>query len=294
MKAIKVTTNNGRLVTLGEAEEIGDVWTIPYDLDALTLEQAQAVYKAMKNAPEGYLEALAGLVPLPDEQKWSSAIKEQTAVLCDALCGATNIPADALQALTLPQQRELLNGFECGVVLPLFNPAKLDPQERTEFEFEGVRYVNTAVERDPAGILVPNPDQTTEEFCESNDLLNIANNPIELMHLFVAVLCRPAGEAYDERKARERAEVFKRLPARIALDCFFSFASKARHTLINILRCLAEGAEQQKEGERARSPRGSRASTGRRRRATAVCRRPKSTSSKRGVLPTSSTSSQAE
>ena len=279
MKAIKVTINEGKVVTLGEADNIGEVCTIPYDLDAVTLGQAQAIFAEMdKRAPAGYLEALAGVAELPDEQKWSEAIKEQTAALCAALCAATGIPAEALDALTLPQQRELLNEFECGVVLPLYNvnvlyhkgdgtPAQVD--ECTEFEFEGVRYVNTAVERDAAGMIQPNADQTTEEFCESNDLLQIGANPIALMHLFVAVVCRPAGEAYDERKARERAELFKRLPVKIALDCFFSFAANAIHTQVLTLSSLARLAAEAgtaKAGNRA-SRRGNRGSFGRRKRA---------------------------
>ena len=41
------------------------------------------------------------------------------------------------------------------------------------------------------------------------------------MPLIVAILCRPEGEAYNERVARERAEKFKQLPCTVALDVFF-------------------------------------------------------------------------
>lgn len=282
MKKVFATVDNGVLVTVGDAENIGTTYTIPYDLDALTVEQAQTIIEELPNvAPDGYLDALATAPPLPDEQKWSAAIKEQTKALGDVLCIITGIPHEAFEALTLPKQREFVNAFECNIILPLFNINVLQPQERTEFEFEGVRYVNTAIGRDADRMLKPNPDQTTEEWCESNDLLMMSDNPIKYINLFVAVICRPQGEAYDENKARERGELFKRLSARIAFDCFFSFAANVTYTRICSL-LYSTGAAKKAKAQRVRSPRGNRGSFGSRKQDLAGSRRRKSTASKNG------------
>ena len=282
MTKVVATIDNGVLVAVGDSENIGTKYEIPYDLDALTVEQAQTIIEELpKIAPAGYLDALAAAPPLPDEQKWSSAIKEQTKALGEVLCMIAGIPHEAFEALTLPKQRQFVNAFECNIILPLFNINVLQPQERTEFEFEGVRYVNTAIGRDANGMLQPNPDQTAEEWCESNDLLMMSDNPMKYINLFVAVICRPQGEAYDESKARERGQLFKRLPARIAFDCFFSFAANVLFTRISSLSYLT-GAAQKEKAQKAHYPRGSRGSFGRQKRALAVSRRPKSTVSKNG------------
>ena len=135
--------------------------------------------------------------------------------------------------------------------------------------------------RDASGVLRPSGDETAEEGCGSNDVRMMSDNPMKYINLFVAVICRPQGEAYDESNARERGQLFKRLPARIAFDCFFSFAANVLYTRISSLSYLT-GAAQKEKAQKAHYPRGNRGSFGRQKQDSAVSRRPKSTVSKNG------------
>ena len=61
MKKICVTIEGNKVVTLGNAKEIGEIYTKPLDLEALTIEQAQQLYNYINtNATEDYRAFMAG------------------------------------------------------------------------------------------------------------------------------------------------------------------------------------------------------------------------------------------
>ena len=63
MKKIVVKIEGGKVVTLGNAKELdGKTYELPYDLHALTIEQAQRLYAYINaNATEEYRAFMAGL-----------------------------------------------------------------------------------------------------------------------------------------------------------------------------------------------------------------------------------------
>ena len=143
-KYLAVTLDaEGKVVTLGNADDVGEVYRIPLDLYSVSVEQAQTLYDVFgRTAPEEYLKAISGCIDMPDEQRWSSAIEEQTAALIKAVCSISGIPEAAFDGMSMPRKRELVNAFELGVVLPLYNIKLIKPEDGTAFEFEGVEYDN--------------------------------------------------------------------------------------------------------------------------------------------------------
>lgn len=233
MDMLYVTVEDGKVVTLGNAKgEIETKYAIPYDLDALTIEQAQIAYKHLQeNAPEEYIAFMTGeAIP---EEVWSSKLREYTTLVCNTIAAVSGIPAEAFAALSLPKQRAFADGFELQVIRPLYMIGLYEPKNRKSFTFEGVEYFMPKTAPDGVGGQMPFADRETEEFCEAFDLALACKNPIELAPLIVAILCRPEGEKYDELKARERAEKFKTLPTSIAFDAFF--AKAARLSIMAIL-----------------------------------------------------------
>lgn len=222
MNKLYVTVEDGKVVTLGNAKgEIETKYAIPYDLDTLTIEQAQAAYKYIQeNAPEEYIAFMTGEA-VPEEEVWSSKLREYTTLVCGTIAAVSGVPAEAFAALSLPKQRAFADEFELQVIRPLYMIGLYEPKNRESFMFEGVEYFMPRTAPDGVGGQMPFADRETEEFCEAFDLALACKHPIELAPLIVAILCRPEGEKYNEMKARERAEKFKTLPTSIALDVFF-------------------------------------------------------------------------
>jgi hypothetical protein len=222
MKKIVVKIEGGKVVTLGNAKELdGKTYEIPYDLHALTIEQAQRLYAYINaNATEEYRAFMAGL-NTPEQKVWSSKLKEYSKVVCGAIADITGIPAAAFDSLTLSQQRFFCDAFELNIIRPLYMLGVYEPIGIESFEWEGVEYKLPRMTADGFGGLLPMSDETAESWAESNDLYLASENPYDCMALIVAILCRPEGEKYDEMKARERAEEFRQLPAYIAFEVFF-------------------------------------------------------------------------
>ena len=222
MKKITVTIEGGKVVTLGNAKELnGKTYEIPYDLHALTIEQAQRLYAYINaNATEEYRAFMAGL-DAPEQKVWSSKLKEYSKVVCGAIADITGIPAAAFDSLTLSQQRFFCDAFELNIIRPLYMLGVYEPIGIESFEWEGIEYKLPRMTADGFGGLLPMSDETAESWAESNDLYLASENPYDCMALIVAILCRPEGEKYDELKARERAEEFRQLPAYIAFEFFF-------------------------------------------------------------------------
>ena len=59
---------------------------------------------------------------------------------------------------------------------------------------------------------------TAGEFCEATDLY--LAGAWDYAPLITAILCRPAGERYDEQRARHRAETMQRLPLTVIRHLF--------------------------------------------------------------------------
>lgn len=221
MKKIALTIEKGKAVSVAYAKQIGEVYTLPLDLEALTIEQAQKVYDYINtNASDDYRLFMSG-ADVPAEKMWSSHIKEYTRIVCATIAEVTGIPLEAFTALTYRQQRAFCDPFELQVIRPLYMLGLYEPKGLEKFEHNGVEYYLPRLTADGFGGLLPMADETAESWAESNDLHLACANPYKYMPLIVAILCRPKGEAYNEQVARERAEGFKQLPAYIAFEVFF-------------------------------------------------------------------------
>jgi hypothetical protein len=221
MKKIALTVENGKAVTVAHAKQIGKVYNLPLDLEALTIEQAQKVYDYINtNASDDYRLFMSG-ADVPAEKMWSSHIKEYTRIVCATIAEVTGVPLEAFTALTYKQQRAFCDPFELQVIRPLYMVGLYEPKGIEKFEFEGVEYHLPRLTADGFGGLLPMADETAESWAESNDLHLACANPYQHMPLIVAILCRPEGEPYKEQAARARAELFKQLPAYIAFEVFF-------------------------------------------------------------------------
>ena len=251
MKKIALTIENGKAVTLANAKEIGKVYTLPLDLEALTIEQAQKLYDYINtNATDDYRAFMAG-VDTPTEQVWSSKLKEYSRIVCGAMAEVTGVGVEALLALSLNKQRAFCDSFELNIIRPLYMLGLYEPKGIKSFEWEGVEYMLPRLTADGFGGLMPMADETAESWAESNDLHLACTNPYEYMPLIVAILCRPEGEPYNEQTARARAEEFKHLPAYIAFEVFFCKLMQSA-TLLNL---IGESLEQimAKEASKAKA-----------------------------------------
>lgn len=87
---------------------------------------------------------------------------------------------------------------------------------RFHWHGEWLRYPET--DRDINGEPMPMYRITAEEFCEATDLY--LAGAWDYAPLITAILCRPAGERYDEQRARHRAETMQRLPMTVIRHLF--------------------------------------------------------------------------
>lgn len=218
---IALTIENGKVVTLANAKDIGKVYYLPLDLKALTIEQAQKIYNYINtNATDDYRAFMAG-IDTPTEQVWSSKLKEYTRIVCGAIAEVTGIAVEAFLSLSLNKQRVFCDVFGLNIIRPLYMLGLYQPQGIKSFEWGGVEYLLPRMTADGFGGMLPMADETAESWAESNDLHLASANPYDNMPLIVAILCRPEGEPYNEQTARARAEEFKHLPAYIAFEVFF-------------------------------------------------------------------------
>lgn len=258
-KQLYVTIENGKMIRYTDAESLdADKISIPYNLEALTIGQAQEIYKALAE-DEDYIAFLSGA----EEEVWSSTLLEYARKAMRVVALVGGFDASAVDALSDDEVVEFAPAFEMNVLRPLYHFGLYQPREFEGFDFEGVHYRMPLSIADGLGGVMPMADTTAEEWAESNDLRIASAHPAEYMHLIVAILCRPEGEAYNERVARERAEKFKQLPFTIALDVFFCrFARMSTMVALmgehlELLKAEAEKAEV----ESLRSGNGNNAST---------------------------------
>lgn len=225
MSVIKVTIENGKVVTLATAKVTDKIYDIPCDMDSLTIDQARAIYDYMaENASQKYISFMSGEVI--EEKVWSSELKKNTHLVCGAIALVSGLPLEALEASSFRQQRMFCNIFELNVIRPLYMLGAYQPKGIESFEHNGVTYMLPKFSDDGFGGMLPMAEESAEAFCESNDLVTACDNVFENMPLIVAILCRPEGEQYDERTARQRAEEFKQLPASVAFEVFFCKLSR--------------------------------------------------------------------
>lgn len=237
MKQLYVTIENGKMIPYIDAESLcAEKIAIPYDIDTLTVGQAQNIYKALEG-DEDYVKFLSGLC---DEEVWSPRLLEYARKAMRAMAIVGGFDESAVEALSDEEVIEYAPRWEMEVLRPLYQYGVYVPKAFEGFDFEGVHYNMPLSVADGFGGVMPMADTTAEEWAESNDLRIASTHPVEYMHLILAILCRPEGESYNERVARERAEKFKGLPCSVALDVFFCRFARMSIMLGLMGECLAQ------------------------------------------------------
>ena len=132
------------------------------------------------------------------------------------LCGVSDQTVRATEPGHIQELvgRHLLR-FAVGMI---FEP-DYAPRQITSFAWNGETLRLPRTDIDLAGITMPMADASAVELCGATDLYNTGRGSQAAM--IVAMLCRPEGEPYDERKAKERARTMADLPMSIALEVFF-------------------------------------------------------------------------
>lgn len=213
MKTIKVTINNKGKMALTKGKK---GHAIPMDLEALTIGQAQEIYKMLAE-DEDYVQFLSGA----DEAHWSSELLVYARKATRVMAMLAGFDVSAVEFLRDDEVVAIAPQFEMGVLRPLYHFGVYEPRDFEGFDFEGQHFCLPLSIEDGFGGVMPMAEVTADEWAESNDLRIASANPMEYAHLIVAILCRPEGEKYSERVARERAEKFKQLPCSLAFDVFF-------------------------------------------------------------------------
>ena len=108
-----------------------------------------------------------------------------------------------------------------------FFPYDFEPKTIASFTFKDVVY-ELPHDKEVFGQRVPMVDISAMEFCESSDLMTAVsylNKKKELgkLAMILAILCRPAGEQYDQDTALKRAAEFQQISMDIVWNVFFSF-----------------------------------------------------------------------
>lgn len=122
-------------------------------------------------------------------------------------------------------------------------PTDFKPKGIKFFEFEGEKYLLPVGEK-KLGIDIPMVNLSALEFTETADLQIFAKDleggQFERANNIISILCRPAGEKYDEKICLERAEKFKNLTMDIVWEVFFCIMKCSvilnQNMLISLLR----------------------------------------------------------
>lgn len=235
------------MIPFSDAQELDSPqYIIPYDVEALTIGQAQELLKTIAE-DEDYVAFLSGT---KEEEVWSNALLEYARKAVRVMAVVGGFEPSAVESLSNEEVIRYAPNFEMQVLRPLFQLGMYEPKTFEGFDFEGVHYCMPLTAEDGFGGVMPMADTTAEEWAESNDLRIACGNFAEYMHLIVAILCRPEGEKYNERVARERAEKFKQLPCSIGLDVFFCKLSRMSimaNLISEYLVSLQAAAEAQKQ-----------------------------------------------
>lgn len=175
-------------------------------------------------------------------------IKELPKVYGDIIEKLTNIPRNVIDYITPESRTSFYNEYLLPFVLGLLvTPYNYKEQQLTHFDFEGEKYIFPMYEKDVNGDVRPASNITAIEFTESADL-QLAATKIEqgkfnyATHV-IAILCRPQGEAYNEKTMLERSEKFKELPMSIFWEVFFCLTqfSSILKSIYPILQVAAKG-----------------------------------------------------
>ena len=231
----------------------GTDYRIKTGWDDLTLKDCTKLSEVINKAPERmqeYWEAIkAGEDFEPTEQE---TIKDFPMFYGKVMGCLSTIPANILKQVFWHERtayyKQILEPLVFGVK---YMPVDFEPKGIKSFKWnkEELHLPSSEV---ILGIERPMADAQAVEFTESADLMlaasNMQNNLAYAANV-VSILCRPKGEAYNERKSLKRAEGMDKLPMNIVWEVFFSLIKHAHLSEIITQTFTQVQQEQQKQAE---------------------------------------------
>ncbi len=169
----------------------------------------------------------------------------------NVICALSNIPEQVMELTPRVQREELYRyksngGTNCiSIVMGLMKfPFDFEPQGLKQFEWQGETLLMPETKR-ILGIDRPLTDETAITFCETADLIinidKVKQGKYKSLANIVSILCRPAGEVYNEVKSLARAETMSELTMNIVWEVFFCLIP-AKDMLDNILQTFLKEA----------------------------------------------------
>ena len=139
---------------------------------------------------------------------------------------------------------QLLRGFALSLVysapvIIMDGEAQIyEPPEMKTFKLKGEEYQFPKSLR-LYGDLIPMADEEVAPFAEAADIdlaiRELRRDGVQRFPLFMAIYCRKEGEAYEEKIALQRAELFKQASMEVVWSLFFCIVQHTR-TLHNYIR----------------------------------------------------------
>lgn len=203
------------------------------DWSEMTLSQAQKVYEIPmpEKLKDFYLKIIKGDKDLKFDFTIEEYEKDLPLYYGKVICALSDIPESIMEYVDKLQREELYrytsknNISMLLIVLSLLGePLNFVPTNLKSFKWNGetLMFPESKI---ALGIEKPFANETAKTFCESADLLinceKLKQGKYQSMANIIAILCRPAGEKYNEETSLKRALMFDNLTMDIVWQVFF-------------------------------------------------------------------------
>jgi len=195
------------------------------DWGTLTIEQAQQLSnlelpekmkKLYMAASEDKYHEISGKITPVDAKDFGDYSGEVLKIMSD-------IPGELIDYMQYYDRNNLYEYYCRDKIISLMSDIPFYvPKNIENFKFDGVNYLV------PKGLKVfdrflPCYSENSLVFIEGHTLFKAYMETKDLgnIRMMIAVYCRPEGEDYNEKKAIERGEGFKKLPMYVAWEVFF-------------------------------------------------------------------------
>ncbi len=228
-------------------------WSCPTRWSEVTLLQMQALAEIVEKSPEkvrrrfqeqyekrqgrGRLQSgvcngqgrdrSANDVQETEEQKKSTNEKEESRFYAEVISVMTAIPLEMCLRTEPGEAKGFVERYLSSFIWILGVNSVCRALVMNGFEWNGERLEFPLSGRDVSGEIMPCIEIPAEVFCDATALF-VADR-WKYAALIIALLCRPAGEAFDQQKAMKRAETMGKLSVEIVLEVFAMLVGAHRY-----------------------------------------------------------------
>ncbi|MBQ4278572.1 MAG: hypothetical protein IJC16_01280 [Rikenellaceae bacterium] len=196
-------------------------YTCPTSWDDITLAQAVRLESLSEQLSGAAKDALAEVYePSAMRETADPGVQAELETFGEKIFGLLcGVPDQTVLATEPEHIRELVGRYLLRFAAGMIFEPDYVPRRITSFAWNGETLHLPRTDIDLAGMTMPMADASAAELCGATDLYNAGRGAQAAM--IVAMLCRPEGEPYDERRAKERARTMTGLPMSIAMEVFF-------------------------------------------------------------------------